>query len=49
MLLFVSDEFYGAADSVLKELGFENVQFIPQTLSEADYLLPEKCAKVMHF
>ena len=39
---FVSDEFYGAADSVLKELGFENVQFIPQTLSEADYLLPEK-------
>lgn len=42
MLLFVSDEFYGAADSVLKELGFENVQFIPQTLSEADYLLPEK-------
>ena len=27
---------------MLKELGFENVQFIPQTLSEADYLLSEK-------
>lgn len=39
---FVSDEFYDAVDSVLKELGFEDVKIIPQTLAEANYLLPEK-------
>lgn len=39
---FVSDEFYETVDSVLKELGFEEVKFIPLTLAEADYLLSEK-------
>ena len=39
---FASDEFFDAVDSVLRELGFEVVNFIPQSLAQADYLLPEK-------
>ena len=39
---FVSDAFSEAVDSVLKELGFEKVEIIPQSLAQAYYLLPEK-------
>lgn len=39
---FVSEEFYEALDSVLKELGLEEVSIIPQSLAQANYLLPEK-------
>ena len=39
---FVSDTFYDAATSVLKELGVEDVRFLPSTLAQALYLLPSK-------
>lgn len=39
---FVSDAFYEATTAVLKDLGFENVRFLPSTLAQALYLLPEK-------
>ena len=39
---FASDDFYDAVDSVLKELGFERVEMIPQSLVQAYYLLPER-------
>lgn len=39
---FVSDEFYDTTSTVLKDLGFEDVRFLPSTLAQALYLLPEK-------
>lgn len=39
---FVSDAFYDALESVLKELGFEKVEIIPQSLAQAYSLLPER-------
>lgn len=38
---FVSDDFYNATVSVLRDLGFEKVHFLPSTLAQALYLLPE--------
>lgn len=39
---FVSDDFYETLDSVLKELGLQDVKMVPQSLAQANYLLPEK-------
>ncbi len=39
---FLSDSFYNATTSVLKDLGFEEPAFLPSTLAQALYLLPEK-------
>ncbi len=39
---FLSDSFYNATSSVLKDLGFEEPAFLPSTLAQALYLLPEK-------
>lgn len=39
---FISDDFYDITTSVLRETGMENVSFLPTTLAQAMYLLPEK-------
>lgn len=39
---FIDDGFYNLANSVLKDLGFEKVRFLPTSLAQALYLLPEK-------
>ncbi len=39
---FVADEFYDTATSLLNDLEFENVRFLPTNLAQALYLLPEK-------
>lgn len=39
---FVSDEFYAITTSVLQDLGFHTPKFLPSTLAQALYLLPEK-------
>ena len=39
---FISDAFYQTASSVLNDLGFGKVRFLPSTLAQALYLLPEK-------
>ena len=39
---FVKEEFYQAVTAVLHDLGITNVKFIPSTLAQALYLLPEK-------
>lgn len=39
---FVSEPFYQGMKKLLSSLGFENVQFIPSTLAQATYLLPQK-------
>lgn len=38
----VSETFYGEITSVLRELGMEEVQFIPSTLAQAAYLMSDK-------
>ena len=39
---FVSDYFYDMITTLLGEIGFNDVKFIPSTLAQAMYLLPEK-------
>lgn len=39
---FVSESFYDGMKKFFSSLGFENVQFIPSTLAQATYLLPQK-------
>ncbi len=39
---FVSEAFYDAVTSVLQTLGFSEVEFIPASLAQAIYLLPQK-------
>lgn len=39
---FIDDIFYNTATAVLKNLGFEKVRFLPSSLAQALYLLPEK-------
>lgn len=39
---FLDEKFYETTDGVLRELGFEEVRFIPQSLAQAEYLLPQK-------
>lgn len=39
---FVSEAFYDAVTSVLQTLGFSEVEFIPASLAQATYLLPQK-------
>lgn len=39
---FVSEYFYGFITDLLESMGFHDVQFIPSTLAQAIYLLPEK-------
>ena len=39
---FVADSFYEATTAVLKDVGFEDVHFLPSTLAQALYLFPEK-------
>ena len=39
---FVSESFYEGMKQLFAGLGFEDVQFIPSTLAQATYLLPEK-------
>lgn len=38
---FADERFYETVDGVLSELGFEDVRFIPQSLAQAEYLLPQ--------
>ena len=39
---FVTDSFYQSVSSVLQELGFEDIHFIPSTLAQATYLFSQK-------
>ncbi len=39
---FVSDEFYQTVTDLLEDLGFSKVHFIPSSLAQLTYLLPEK-------
>ena len=39
---FIEDSFYDLVISVFNELGIEKVRFLPSTLSQASYLLPDK-------
>lgn len=39
---FVSETFYDVVTSVLQTLGFSEVEFIPASLAQATYLLPQK-------
>lgn len=39
---FVSEPFYEGMKKLFLSLGFENVQFMPSTLAQATYLLPQK-------
>ena len=39
---FVSEPFYEGMKKLFSSLGFENVQFMPSTLAQATYLLPQK-------
>lgn len=39
---FVSDAFYDTVTSVLHDMGFNKVHFIPSTLAQSLYLLPEE-------
>ncbi len=39
---FISDAFFHAANAVLNDLGFECVRFLPASLAQSLYLLPEK-------
>ncbi|MBQ8684874.1 MAG: hypothetical protein IJ514_01730 [Clostridia bacterium] len=39
---FVSDTFYDIVTSVLGELGIEEIRFLPSSLAQALYLLPDK-------
>jgi cell division ATPase FtsA len=39
---FISEEFAALAETVLKDLGVQTVRFMPSTLAQSLYLLPEK-------
>ena len=39
---FLSDEFFDLTSAVLNDLGFESVKFLPSSLAQSLYLLPEK-------
>lgn len=39
---FVDETFYSLVTGVLNELGFEEIKFIPSSLAQATYLLPQK-------
>ena len=39
---FVSDTFYETMDKLLRELGISTIRYIPSSLAQALYLLPEK-------
>ncbi len=39
---FVRDDFYDLTTGVLKDLGFNDVRYLPSTLAQSLYLLPEK-------
>ncbi|MBQ7323437.1 MAG: cell division FtsA domain-containing protein [Clostridia bacterium] len=39
---FVSDYFYELITTLLQNMGFQKIKFIPSTLAQAYYLLPEK-------
>lgn len=39
---FVSEDFYNSILSLLGSMGFSDVEFIPSTLAQASYLLPQK-------
>lgn len=39
---FLDEKFYETTTSVLQDLGFQNVRFLPSTLAQAMYLLPAK-------
>ena len=39
---FISDEFYNIMTDLLGSMGFADVKFIPSTLAQSIYLLPEK-------
>lgn len=39
---FAKDEFVSCVEPIVKETGFEKIQYVPQTLATALYLLPEK-------
>lgn len=39
---FVSDEFYNLTSSLLKNLEFQDITYLPSTLAQAMYLFPEK-------
>lgn len=39
---FLSEEFFELTSAVLNDLGFENVKFLPSSLAQSLYLLPEK-------
>ncbi|MBR2329646.1 MAG: hypothetical protein IKA40_00200, partial [Clostridia bacterium] len=39
---FIDDTFYEVSNAVLKDLGFEKVRFLPTSLAQSLYLLPEK-------
>lgn len=39
---FIADAFYDVATSVLNDLGVQEIRFLPSTLAQSLYLLPEK-------
>ncbi len=39
---FVSEQFYETMNGILKDLGMSTVHYIPSTLAQATYLIPEK-------
>lgn len=39
---FTNDAFISCVEPILKETGFESIEYVPQTLATAMYLLPEK-------
>lgn len=42
---FINEAFYSAVASLLNDLGFTNVQFLPSTLAQASYLLSKERRK----
>lgn len=39
---FINENFYAATTKVLREMGFEEIEFYPSSLAQASYLLPQK-------
>ncbi len=39
---FVEDGFYDKVKEFLKDMGFSNIRFVPSTLAQATYLMPQK-------
>ena len=39
---FISDEFYSVVQSLFEKAGFTDIHFVPQTLAQANYLIPQK-------